>query len=300
MNPIIELRFFMKKINIIILALSSIIFMECGRPGVNINDAGYEPKIAVEGYLYCGETIKDIRLSRNYAIGVPIDSSSLYLTPSGNNVIITINGVPLYFDQSTNTYFNRQVTVDFNKTYTLAVSAIVDGQNLQTTSTTTTPQKGFAVFNNNLGQFTYDGNPITVNFKTSPGTDFYVFSIVPDTASTANFIYNNVLRKNIDSSDVVSNFNDFKFRDGILDNINSNAGIDYSFTLQLQDTWFYSSYTIIAYAGDTNFKDYFLTAPNVEEFDGNFHEPIQIFTGAGIGVFASAIRDTVKFSIVRY
>ena len=208
--------------------------------------------------------------------------------------------MPLYFDQSTNTYFNRQVTVDFNKTYTLAVSAIVDGQNLQTTSTTTTPQKGFAVFNNNLGQFTYDGNPITVNFKTSPGTDFYVFSIVPDTASTANFIYNNVLRKNIDSSDVVSNFNDFKFRDGILDNINSNAGIDYSFTLQLQDTWFYSSYTIIAYAGDTNFKDYFLTAPNVEEFDGNFHEPIQIFTGAGIGVFASAIRDTVKFSIVRY
>jgi len=289
----------MKKINLIILVLSSIIFMECGRPGVNISDAGYEPKIAVEGYLYCGESIKDFRLSRNYAIGVQIDSSSLYLTPSTNNVTITINGMPLYFDQTTKTYYNSQITVDYNKTYTLAVSAIVDGQNLQTTSTTTTPQKGFTVLSNNLGTFTYDGNPITVNFITSPGTDFYVFSIVPDTASTSNFIYNNVLRKNIDSSDVVKNFNDFKFRDGILDNINSNAGIDYSFTLQLQDTWFYSTYTIIAYAGDVNFKAYFLTAPNVEEFDGNFHEPIQIFTGAGIGVFASAIRTTVKFSIVR-
>jgi hypothetical protein len=289
----------MKKINLIILALSSIVFMECGRPGVNISDAGYQPKIAVEGYLYCGETIKEFRLSRNYAIGVPIDSSTLYLTPSGNNVIITINGLPLYFDQTTYTYYNSQITIDYNKTYTLAVSAIVDGQNLQTSSTTTTPQKGFTVFNNNLGQFAYAGSPVTVNFKTSLGTDFYVFSIVPDTASTSNFIYNNVLRKNIDSSEVADNFNDYKFRHEFLDNINSGAGLDFSLTLQLQDTWFYSTYTIIAYAGDTNFKDYFLTAPNVEEFDGNFHEPIQIFNGSGIGVFASAIRDTVKFSIVR-
>jgi hypothetical protein len=287
----------MKTINIIMLILSSIIFMECGRPGVNINDTAYEPKITVEGYLYCGETIKDFRLTRNFAIGVPIDTSSFYLTPSGNNVAITINGIPLNFDQQTSTYFNSQVTVDYNKTYTLEVFASIDGKNLHTTSTTTTPQKGFAVLNNNLGQFTYDGAPITVNFKASPGTDFYVFSIVPDTASTSNFIYNNVLRSNIDSSDVVNNFNEYKFRDGILDNINSYAGIDFSFTLQAQDIWFYSSYTIIAYAGDTNFKDYFMTAPSVEEFDGNFHEPIQIFNGDGIGVFASAIRYTVKFSI---
>ena len=293
------MRILMKKINIILLVLSSIFLLECGNPGVNINDAAYQPKIVVEGYLYCGETIKDFRLSRNYGIGVPIDSGTLYLTPLGNNVSITINGIPLNFDQGSATYFNSQVTVEYNKTYTLVVSATIDGQNLQTSSTTTTPQLGFAVLNNNLGQFKYDGAPITVNFKTSPGTSFYAFSIVPDTATTANFIYNNVLRNNIDSSDVVNNFNDYKFRDEYLDNINSNAGINYSLTLRLQDTWFYSSYTIIAYSGDTNFKDYFLTAPDVEEFDGNFHEPIQIFTGAGIGVFASAIRDTVKFSIVR-
>ena len=289
----------MKKINMIIIVLSSIILMQCGSPGVNINDAAYQPKIAVEGYLYCGETIKDFRLSRNFAIGVPIDSNALYLTPSGNNVTITINGIPLEFDQQTSTYYNNQVTVAYNKTYNLEIFASIDGKNLHTTSTTTTPQPGFAVLNNNLGQFTYDGAPITVNFKASPGTGFYVFSIVPDSASTSNFIYNNVLRNSIDSSDVVNNFNEYKFRDGILENINSNAGIVFSFTLQLQDTWFYSPYTIIAYAGDVNFKDYFLTAPNVEEFDGNFHEPIPIFTGDGIGVFASAIRDTVKFSIVR-
>jgi hypothetical protein len=287
----------MKTINIIALVLSSIIFMECGRSGVNINAAAYEPKIAVDGYLYPGETIKNFLLTRNFALGVPINANSLYLTPSGNNVTITINGVPLNFDQQTNTYYNSQITVDYNKTYTLEVSASIDGQNLQTSSTTTTPQKGFAILNNNLGQFTYDGAPITVNFKASPGTDFYVFSILPDTANTGNFIYNNILRSGIDSSDVANNFDEYKYRSEYLDNINSNAGIDYSLTLQPQDTWFYSTYTIIAYAGDTNFKDYFLTAPSVEEFDGNFHEPIQIFNGDGIGVFASAIRYTVKFSI---
>jgi hypothetical protein len=292
------MRFLMKVINLIIPVLISIIFMECGRPGVNINDTAYEPKIAVEGYLYCGETIKDFRLTRNFALGVPIDPNSLYLTPSSNNVTVTINGVPLNFDLQTNTYFNNQVTIDYNKTYTLAVFASIDGKDLHTTSTTTTPQKGFTILNNNLGQFTYDGLPITVSIKASPGTNFYAFSIVPDTASTSNFIYKNVLRSDIDSSDVVNNFNDYKFRDGILDNINSYAETVFTFTLQLQDTWFYSPYTIIAYAGDTNFKEYFMTAPSVEEFDGNFHAPVQIFNGDGIGVFASAIRDTLKFSII--
>jgi len=138
-----------------------------------------------------------------------------------------------------------------------------------------------------------------VKFKTSPGTIFYQFSIVPDTASTNNFIYNNVLRSSLDSSKVIDNFNNYKFREGTLDNLNSYLDIVYSFLIDVRDTWFYSSYTIIAYAGDKNFKDYFSTAPSVQESDGNFHEPILIFTGDGIGVFASAIRDSIKFSIVK-
>ncbi len=289
----------MKKLSVLFLILSSIIFVECGNPGVSVSSASYEPKITVEGYLYCGETVNNFKLTRNFAIGVPVDTASINLTPSGNNVVATINGTPLYFNPLTNTYYNNQITVDYGKTYTLDVSATIDGKNLHTTSTTTTPQKGFAVLENNLGQFQYDGSPITLNFLPSPGTDFYVFSIVSDTANTQNFIYNNVFRDNLDSSKVAENLNEYKFRDGTIDNINSYSGTAYSFTLNIRDTWFYSTYTIVAYAGDSNFKDYFMTAPNVQEFDGNFHEPISIFTGDGIGVFASAIKDTVGFSIVR-
>ncbi len=289
----------MKYIKIFFPLIVSFVFIECGNPGVNVNNAPYEPKITVEGYLYCGESVHDIKLMRNYALGAPVDPGQLYLTPSLNDVSITINGNPLTFDPQTDSYYNSQMYIGYDSTYTLEVFATIDGKKLHTTSTTTTPQKGFSVLNKNLGQFKYNTNPITINFNTSPGTGFYVFSIVPDSASLSNFIYNNVFRSNLDSAKIANNFNDYKFRHETLNNINSFTSTAYSITLNVRDTWFYSSYTVIAYAGDENFKDYLITAPSVQEFDGNFHQPVQIFNGDGIGVFASAIKDTVRFSIIK-
>lgn len=289
----------MKYIKIFFPLIVSFMIIECGNPGVNVNNAPYEPKITVEGYLYCGESVHDIKLMRNYALGAPVDQSQLYLTPSLNDVSITINGNPLTFDPQTDSYYNSQMYVDYGTTYTLEVFATIDGKKLHTTSTTTTPQKGFTVLDKNLGQFKYNTNPITITFDTSPGTGFYVFSIVPDSASLSNFIYNNVFRSNLDSAKIANNFNDYKFRHETLNNINSFTSTAYSISLNVRDTWFYSSYTVIAYAGDENFKDYLITAPSVQEFDGNFHQPVQIFNGDGIGVFASAIKDTVRFSITK-
>ncbi len=289
----------MKYIKIFFPLIVSFMIIECGNPGVNVNNAPYEPKITVEGYIYCGESVHDIKLMRNYALGAPVDQSQLYLTPSLNDVSITINGNPLTFDPQTDSYYNSQMYVDYGTTYTLEVFATIDGKKLHTTSTTTTPQKGFTVLDKNLGQFKYNTNPITITFDTSPGTGFYVFSIVPDSASLSNFIYNNVFRSNLDSAKIANNFNDYKFRHETLNNINSYTSTAYSITLNVRDTWFYSSYTVIAYAGDENFKDYLITAPSVQEFDGNFHQPVQIFNGDGIGVFASAIKDTVRFSITK-
>jgi hypothetical protein len=289
----------MNRVKIFLLLFISIIFAECGDPSVNINNASYEPKITVEAYLYCGETVKDIRLSRNFTLGVPIDTNQLYLTPAENNVVITVNGTPLNFDPNTDTYYNDQITIGYNKIYNLAVSASIDGRQLHTTSTTTTPQEGFEILNKNMGQFKYNGNLISLNFTASPGTDFYAFSIVPDSASLSNFIYDNLFRNNIDTTEILKNFNDYIFRRGTLFNIDSYSNNVYSFVLNNRDTWFYSSYKIIAYAGDNNFKDYFITAPSVQEFDGNFHEPIPIFKGDGIGVFASAVKDSATFSIIK-
>lgn len=289
----------MRVARILLAVLLGLILAGCGKSGVNLDNAPYVPKIVVEGYLYCGQTVSHIRLMRNFPIGAPVDTSGLYLTPSGNNVQVTINGVPLSFDLATQTYFSNQIYVDYGETYTLDVYAIVDGSQLHTTSTTTTPDKGFEIINRKIGSFPYDSPFIALAFRTSPGTDFYAFSIVPDSAGPGNFIYNNLFRKNLDSADVVKNLNDFKFQGAVEDGINSYATSPYSLPIHSSETWFYGKYTIVAYAGDSNFKDYVLTAPSVQEADGNFHEPILIFKGNGIGVFASAIADTATFTILK-
>ncbi len=270
----------------------------CGSPGINLNSAAYNPKIAVEAYLYPGNTVSQIRLMRNFPIGDSINQAGLYLTPSGNNVSASINGVQLSFDPQTSTYYDNQMLVEYNKPYNLEVFATIDGVKLHTTSTTVTPQKGFSVLSKDLGDFIY-GDSVDIRYLPSPGTGFYAFSIVPDTATTKNFIYSNALRSNLDSSKVANHLNELKFRYGTVDNINSYADVTYSFSVSDIDTWFYGTYTVVAYACDQNFKDYILTNPNVQEVDGNFHEPVETFQGDGIGVFGSAIADTVKFTVVR-
>ncbi len=288
----------MKPAKLLIVFFLLIMIAGCGKPGININNAPYNPKITVEGYLYPGETVSSIRLMRNFPINSPVNVSSIFLTPSGNKVKATINGTPLTFDQQTLSYYSNQITVDYGKQYTLEVYATIDGTPLHTTSTTITPQKGFSVMKKGLGNYSY-GDSIQINYVPSPGTGFYAFSIVPDTANTGNFIYNNSLRKNIDSSDVSDRLNEYRFRYGTVDNINSNASIMYAYYVTERNTWFYSSYTVVAYACDENFKDFLITSPNVQEVDGNFHEPVETFQGDGIGVFGSAISDTLRFTIVR-
>jgi hypothetical protein len=287
----------MKSLKSLSLAIIAVTLSACGNPGVNINNAPYQPKIAVEGYLYCGQTVKDIRLMRNVPIGTPVDAGKLSLTPSGDYVTATINGSALSFDPQTQTYYNDQMAVEYGKSYKLEVSAKVDGVQLHTTSTTTTPLPGFAVAEKALGTFRYNSDSIAINFTPSPGTTDYIFSVVPDSVSTANFIYNNVFTSRLDSSMVAKNINNYKFGGSMLTDISPQTRSSFSFKVENYFTWFYTSYRVIVYAADKNFANYVLTAPSVQEFDGNFHEPVLIFQGDGIGVFASAIIDTVRFTI---
>ncbi len=66
-----------------------------------------------------------------------------------------------------------------------------------------------------------------------------------------------------------------------------------------RNTPFYGTYTVVAYTCDQNFKDFLLTAPNVQEVDGNFHEPVETFQGDSIGVFGSATTDTLRFTLTK-
>jgi hypothetical protein len=135
-------------------------------------------------------------------------------------------------------------------------------------------------------------------FELSPGTDFYGFSIVPEVATAENYIYENPYEPNVDPEDVEDNLNAYKFQFAFLINVDSYGVDTMAYKVRPLDYWFYTNYTVIAYAGDRNFRNYVMTAKNVQEFDGNFHEPVIHFEGDGIGIFGSAVKDTLTFSII--
>lgn len=283
----------MKK-SILMLAASVLFFSACGDPELDITGTTYEPKIVVEGYLYPGEPVTDIRIMRNFKLNTSIDTSTLFI----DNASVTINGEALQYNNITRSYFNNSILVDYNKAYELKVSAVVDGSQLSTSSVTVVPSQGFNLLTKNLGVNRYGQDTPEIRFNPSPSSDFYALSIIPDSASLSNFIYDNKFQPDIKIEDLIESFNNFRFQYAYLLNVSTNSADTISNKIQGYDTWFYSSYRVIIYAGDKNFRDYVITAKRVREFDGNFHEPVMNFSGDGIGIFASAVKDTAYFTIV--
>jgi len=282
---------------IYILIAATFFIISCGDPEIDISGVAYQPKIVVQGYVYPGEEIKQFRLLRNFPLDRTINFGEFVLTPGGNDVIAKINGITLQYDPITQTYFSHNIIGQYGATYTLEVTAVIDGEQLQTSSITTVPPEGFSLLDTDLGTITYR-DPVIFRYTPSPGIDFYAFSIVPDSASVENFIYDNPYVPNIEVEDVEEDLIDYKFQFNAVINANSTPGTIHTFEVNGLNTWFYSSYKVIVYAGDKNFKDYLLTASNVQQPDGNFIDPRMNLTGDGIGIFGSAIRDTVTFNLI--
>jgi len=290
----------MKKIIAIMILIMSLLFVMCGNPDVDVNVVGYEAKIVVDGYLYANEPVHNIKIMRNIPIGSSINVNILYLAPSTNSVNATINGAALQFDPVTKTYYNNDIVVECGQSYTLNISAVIDGKQLSTQSTTIVPLSGFKLLNNlNLGNIKYNHDQIILKFDPSPNSSVYMFSYLVHSASTSNFIYNNPYVTKISYNDVSENLYDYMNQYDIVTNISPNLNNEYSYNVENYKFWFYGQYTITAYAGDKNFKDFVLSAPDVKEVDGNFHEPVVDFQGDGIGVFASAIKDTLTFRLIQ-
>lgn len=281
--------------NSIMIFVLALILIGCGDPEIDLTSAQYEPKIVVEGYLYPGESIKEIIITRNFPLNSVIDSTKLILF----DAVVKINDKLLTFNPLKLSFEDNSTIIEYGKSYELKVYAKIDGKELFASSITTVPVQGFNIHEYDLGTKRYMIDPISFTFTPSPSNDFYAMSVMPDSANLDNFIYDNPFEPGISRDDLEKYFNNFRFQAVYLSNVNVNSPTPITHTLKGFDTWFYSSYKLIMYSGDKNFKDFFVTAKRVEEFDGNFHEPVMNFTGDGIGVFASAIKDTLVFKIIK-
>ncbi|MFQ5637946.1 MAG: DUF4249 family protein [bacterium] len=287
----------------------SLFLTACGEGTVRFEEQSFQPKIVIQGWLFPNQPVNNIKISRNFPINSTIAANEI-IVRDAHVTLLDAGGLAfgLTFDERERSYrySGTDLVIRYGETYTLEVAAAIAGRQLFAKSTTTVPNPGFRIEEekSQLGSMQYrerteDGelNNFNLVFQRSPGSDFYALSLTALDAEPSTFIYDNPFG-DFDSLDVKEDFDDFKFsytwiQNTPLETGESNIEVFWFFT------WFYSRYQAVLYAGDDNFKDFLITHNEVQEIDGNFHEPSFHIQGDGIGLFASAIADTVFFSVTR-
>ncbi len=300
----------MKKLNLCLLGLS-LILMACGEGEVNIDYSKYEPKIVIEGYLYPNKQVDRIKITRNLPLNTNIAKGELAISNATATVtdlnVSPTQTITLSFNQDSLYYYDQgnNLAVQYGGQYRLDIQATVEGKALTATSTTTVPLAGFALIDSastqqisfsNLSPGGILPRPV-VYFNRSDKTDFYAFSILAVDASLNSFIYDvHPWAGNIERKDVEEEFDTFRKSHDTLFNTPQISDTS-QWVVEWYHMWFFGKYRIIAYAGDENMKNYYLTHANVFEMDGNLHEPELNIDGDGIGIFGSAIADTLYFTL---
>ncbi|MBD3225149.1 MAG: DUF4249 family protein [Caldithrix sp.] len=280
--------------------------LSCGKTSVTVDEDTYDPKIVVQGLLHPGKPIQRVYINRNFPVNQTIDREHIPLENARASVTDLTSGASeiLQYEADSAYYKGQTMVIQHEHTYRLQVEATVEDQLLTTQSTTTIPARGFAIdaAQSCKGDIIYrqpnaDGRirkPCIV-YQRSRGVELYVLSIVALDADSSTFIRNNPY--GIDLKFVSENFEAFKFEEVWSPNEPQTPGIS-RLEIPWLDIWFYGRYRAILYAADRNFYEFFATHDNVQDFDGNLREPYFNFEGDGIGVFGSAITDTIHFNIV--
>jgi hypothetical protein len=299
------------KTPIFLLLLALGFLFACGEGIVTVDESNYEAKIVIQGYLYPNKKVSGIRIMRNIPVKTDIfrndliiwnaDVSLTDISNNNENYQLTFNPESLFYQ-----YNGSDLNIDYGGQYRLDVAATIDDKLLRTNSVTAVPLQGFGIIDSLSSDslfFNKRGNngdliKAKLVFSRSAKTEFYAFSFVALDATTSSFIYDHPFVYNFDENDVRENFDDLRFSHDTIFNTSETSGTTV-LTIENYHTLFYGWYRVIAYAGDKNFKDYYLTHANVQEMDGNLHEPKFHFEGDGIGVFGSAIVDTLYFKILQ-
>ncbi len=296
----------------------------CGGGNVEIDAGDYTPKIVVEGFLTPGQPVKNIRITRNFWVDQDISHFSLLL-PDANVRLTDLQSnrpFPLVFNDDVDMfeYTGVDLQIQPESEYRLEITAQIDGQRLQTQTTTRTPGLGFRVAGQNYERLMYrerEENGQLTHFKfmieRSPGTSFYAVSMTSLAADSIQlksgntaqieadlqriFIFDNAFF-DLEMADLVDDLDDYRYRSTWIQDTPVTPGQS-TIDVFWFDTWFYGAYRVIIYAADDNYKQFLQTYKDVQEPDGNFHEPAFSFDGDGIGVFGAVIADTAYFEVLR-
>ena len=290
----------------------------CGDPGVQVTNTSYEPRLVIEGLLLPDHPVRNIHIARNFRVDEDLSQTPLLL-PQAEAVIIDeesgqhfeLTFTPFDHPQGTAPDFYKsyfayegvaELTIRHGASYSIEVSALVEGEELFARATTTVPERGFRIDDLSHERFRYrergaDGEVIVpeIAIQRSPGTDFYVKTVVPLEPTVDSFIFDNPFT---DEKANDLDLTDFDYRVEWIQNTPATPGLS-SMRVFWWDVWFYGRHEIVIYAADANYAAFMQTFFEVQEPDGNFHEPVFSIEGDGIGYFGSAIADTVYVEVLR-
>ena len=303
------MKIFLQIINLIIATQTLI---SCGKTSVTIDERTYEPKIVIIGYLYPERPVTNIRITRNFPVGTTIDKSQItlseatvLLTDISSNSVYELRYNPVNFAFE---YTENDLDVDYGRTYRLDVYANIDGSDLVASSSTTVPDQGLEINRESsiYGDLFYretdeNGKLIQpqVAYRQSENSAFFLLSISALDASIETFIYENPFGFDIkDALEGDAEIENFQYSTRWTKPENQNGGISI-IEISWFQLWFYGPYRLVLYAGDENFYHFFRTHRSVQSVDGNLHEPLFHVDGDGIGVFGSAVIDSLTLNILK-
>ena len=137
-----------------------------------------------------------------------------------------------------------------------------------------------------------------LRFRRSPDIDSYIVSIVALEATKESFIEDNIFEIKVEDLEENDVFEELQYS---IFWTQTQLGGEALATVEIEwfSFWFYGPYRVILYAADKNLSDYLLTHRFIQDIDGNLWEPKFHFEGDGIGVFGSAVTDTVYIEVLR-
>ena len=292
----------------LLLAFISLFILACGEGKVSVDPNQYEAKISVEGILVPHQKVERIFVWRNFRVDanlqqlpLALPNADVFITDlqTGTAYRLQYNPQEAYFE-----YIGTELQIDYGKSYRLDARATIDGLDLETSATTTVPNAGLNIVTSNFDSLKYyqrddAGNLLNFDiiFERSPGTNFYLSTALAIDADLTNFVYENPFEK-YSENELRDDFDDRRYEFEWIQDTPLTPGQS-NIELFWWDLWFYSRYRVIIYAIDGNYQDFLRTYDEVEELDGNYHEPVFHFEGDGIGVFGSAVADTIYLKVTQ-
>ena len=300
----------MKLKNSIELIIITFFIFSCGDSTADIQkdlDGGnsskqYEEKIVLDAYLIVNQAVEHLFIRRNIPTGYAFNG----ITVLSNAEVILTDGTTtdtLVFDTDTTGFYSNHPNFQSVKeatTYSITVHATINGKNLTAKSSTTTPS---GVLQSNLYKadgatllntipYLNNDDEIQLKFTPIPNAAFHVMYFIAESHEYSDLVQDHFFGPFEDENDYPGYISTEEI-------LNLGNVAEYQRAIPWINFYFYSKYQFIIYAGDENFKNFYFTYSNVKDIDGNLSEPEFNITGDGIGIFGSAIMDTLSFTITK-